>query len=131
MNLDFSRRQSVLSLIIAGFIALSIGVYFRLYPLTSFTADDSSEKAALFVMAKLKILASQQVAARYPNAPAHQKDVLAEKLFSEMIKSKKENVRQSIESVSQSINDTYAPEQEYPYLLASDSFYYNCTQRAY
>lgn len=109
-----------------GIIVLSIGLFFRFYPLHHFTTNDSADKATIYILAKLRQQITAQVNASHATAPQAQKEFLIKKLVNKIIHEQRNQLRQSIDTVAENIpgtiKDSDAP--PYPYLLASDSFYY-------
>ncbi len=120
-------NNSLITYTLSGLIALSIGIYFRLYPLIFHTSNEASEKATLIVLANLRKVVNEQVQANYPELSGAQKLSLAKKNFDELLHHQGQKVRDTIERASLSMDKQLG--SEVPYLLESDSFdYYNLTE---
>ncbi|MDP8213344.1 MAG: STT3 domain-containing protein [Candidatus Zapsychrus exili] len=104
-------------------IALSIGLYFRLYPLLSFTSSDSSEKATVLILSRINKIAKSQINRAHPNFSEPQKQLLTKKLFNELVKKESPRLKETISRVSKEIEKDKKNNKK-TYLLASDSFYY-------
>ncbi|MCA9398875.1 MAG: hypothetical protein KC618_03930, partial [Candidatus Omnitrophica bacterium] len=110
--------------IFACLIALVIGIYFRLYPLYSYSSDAAEDKAALLVIAQLQKQVEEQIRATQPNLPLDARKQLTKKLLNELIHKERDKVMSSIAKISQNIDEKITASREVPYLLASDSYYY-------
>ena len=99
-----NQKKKIVLYILSGCLALSVGLYFRLYPLRHSTAQENKEKATLLVINKLKQNARQSIETTYPQIPQAQKDVLSQKLFSKMLRDNSDKIRDSIASVTQQID---------------------------
>lgn len=117
----FSRN--VWAVIVPIVICASIGIYFRLYPLRNFKPDDTNERATLYVISQLRQRVTEKVKSSHPALPAEQREVLIRNFLSEIMRDEKDQVRAAIRQVSGQLSDSRGA-QNYPYLLASDSFYY-------
>ncbi|MBF0523204.1 MAG: hypothetical protein HQL24_09135 [Candidatus Omnitrophica bacterium] len=123
-----THKRTIIYYTLAGFLALAIGLYVRLFPLLSSSSEDSSEKATLVVLAKLKYAAILQINRLYPTAPQEQKDILSKQLFDELIKKDAKKLQDAIDQMKINIHTTSNPKTETPYLLEADSFnYYDLT----
>jgi len=118
------KISPILKYISTFFIVLSLGLYFRLYPMTSFNLGESSEKATVYVLAQLKGKINRQVQDNYPDMPKTQKDIIIKKLFDELVHKEQDRIKETISKVSQDIGQISSDGRGYPYLLASDSYYY-------
>ncbi len=117
--------------ILIGIIALSLGLYFRLYALFSNTTSEASEKATVLVLAQLKATVTKQVSLENPSGNRLEKNRLIKKRFDELLRAEKENVRKTIDRVAKEIDEKSAPasSNKTPYLLESDPYdYYNLTE---
>ena len=125
MKPKFSKRTiTILSFILAWMIAISIGLYFRSFPLKHFSSNKSSEKATLLVLYQLRMKLAAQVGQTYPHLSKEEKDILTQKLFDNTLRNEKKNVLDTIQSISAGMDKFSGEENNTPYLLASDSFYY-------
>ncbi len=109
---------------LAWILVCIVACYFRLYPLREFRTDDAREKATVYVLSQLKIVAAQQIEKSHPNANTEKKAKLAKVYFDKLLRTDRDNVRQKIDNISESLSQSSPPQQKTPYLLASDSFYY-------
>ena len=129
MRAGFSFFQSKRTFYIFFFLlALVIGIHARLYPLLQFKNGDTKEKATLLVLAQLRSQIAGQIENANPTLPAKEKTILEHKMFQELLQKQGPRIRQTIERVSNNIQQKNPTERTYPYLLASDSFhFYNLT----
>lgn len=112
------------------FIVFAIGTFFRLYPLLHFTPGDSHEKATIIVLSQLKTKATQQIEKLFPNVSGSQKEALVIGLTNKSLHNGKKNIKDAIATVSKNLFADSRSDHDYPFLLASDSFYYyDLTQR--
>jgi hypothetical protein len=119
-----TRLGRIITFLFTWLIVSAIGIHIRLYPLYHFTPNASSEKAALLVINKIKAQVEKQITENYPDVPPQQKEFLAKKLFDDIFRNDKEKIRQSIDKVALQIKQNMPSEKGYPYLLASDGYYY-------
>ncbi len=108
---------------VAFIIAISIGIYFRLYPITKYALGNDEEKATILVLSQLRNQVNAEINAKSPEMPAYQKEILSKKLFNELLSKNKDKIRDSISIVSKKIENQVVDDNK-KYLLASDSFYY-------
>lgn len=114
---------------LAALLALSIGIYFRLYPLLNFSPNEAHEKATLLVLAQVRAQIQNSLEQANPNISQDNKEQLIQKALNEVIHKESKRIRETIAEVSQKITDGIGSAQTEPYLLASDSYYYlNLTQ---
>lgn len=104
--------------------SLCIGIYVRLYPLRTFKPHDTKEKATIFVISQLKEKVKNIVTIQYANLSDNEKIIAEKKLFNELLHTNRLKIQESIKAVSENIQANDPNAQKYPYLLASDSFYY-------
>jgi asparagine N-glycosylation enzyme membrane subunit Stt3 len=124
----FSRSLITYTLIFL--ISASIGVYFRLYPLRTYTPQDASEKATLFVLAQLRQSVIAQVESKHPELSPTEKEILVNHEFNQMLHKERNNVRKTIAKAARSLEAASLEERPYPYLLAADSYYfYDLTEK--
>ncbi len=123
MNLSV-RNNPFCQYFLIYIIVLSIGLYFRFYPLFSYTSSQTSEKATLIVIAQLRAKVAQQIQNQYPNLPPQQKNELAKKLFDELLHKDAANFRKTIDRLSLNMQKGTPEDKKKFYLMESDSFYY-------
>lgn len=123
-SISRAHLRPAITYILIFIIAASIGIYYRLYPLRTYTPQDASEKATLFVLAQLRQSVIQGVSARYPDLSSTEKDILINHEFNQLLHKERENVRQTITKAAHSIEEAALEKRPYPYLLASDSYYF-------
>ncbi len=107
-----------------GLISLTIGTYVRLHPLLSYSSDDSSEKATIIVLTKLREVANLQTEKQNPFLEKTQRDILAKNLFNELIKKEKNNINITINKLKMELEKNRPQKSQTPYLLEADPFYY-------
>ncbi len=111
-------------------IALSIGFYFRLYPLFYHTSDTAYDKATLMVLAKLRSTSKQQVEQNYSNLPKAQRNQIAKENFDRLLHINRENVISGISEAAKKLTKENPPLRPYPYLLEADPYnFYSLTER--
>ncbi len=104
--------------------ALGIGIYFRIFPLLFYSSSDSSEKATLFVVNKLKSSVKKHVDYKFAHLPIEQRNQISKKQFDQMLRKERKNVHKAIDKLSKEMDTQNQNNQKKHYLLASDSFYY-------
>lgn len=107
-------------------LAISIGCYFRLYPFFFHLTSDTSEKSTLLVLSQIRESITKQIDQQLPDLPKHKKAYLIKKRFDQFLRHKGIKVRETIDQLTQNINTDNSKNSKprYPYLLASDSYYY-------
>ena len=73
-------------------IALSIGMYFRLYPLFYFASSDAYEKASVLIVSKLRTAVTNQLTKQFPNLTGPQKNKLIAEGLNHIIHTKSKTV---------------------------------------
>jgi len=119
-----SKLLQIIPYLLLFIIPVLIGTYFRLYPLLNYTPDSLHEKATLLVIAKLREKIEQDVQAISAELPQAQKDKLIIDKLNELLHQEGPQIRKIIKDVAKNIEEDSLKQQDYPYLLASDSFYY-------
>lgn len=102
----------------------SIAVFLRLHPLFHHTSNDSNEKASMLIINNLRKTIKETVEDKYPQMPANKKYEFIQKKFDELLHDNRKDIRKSIFELSRKLDAENQKENLYPYLLASDSFYY-------
>lgn len=127
-NFRYPKKfKTFVALFVIWIITLSFGLYFRLYPLTHYVPNDSSEKATMLVINQLRAKVANQVNIAYPQLPKEEKLKLIKKRFDEVLHKEGAKVRETIESVSANMTKNASIVSDAPptpYLQASDSYYY-------
>lgn len=103
---------------------MCIGTYYRVYPLRTFVPNDSTEKASVIVMSRLRSQVDRQIRQQYPDISAAQNIKLRDQMFRELQKKDGAKIRQAIENLAQTIDAQSGPTPNTPYMLASDSFHF-------
>lgn len=116
--------KSFFSYSIIYLLALTIGLYFRLYPLIYYSTSDVSEKATVLVIAKLRQSVSDFIQKNLPDIPDAQKKIMIQEQLNDLIHKEQKNVRDSIEKVSAMLGKNEISQKPAPYLLEVDSYYY-------
>jgi len=109
---------------LAWFVSSGIAVFLRLYPLINHTPFDVSEKATVFVVSNLQKKVSASINQKFPNIPPAEKQKLIQKNVSDILRTQNSIIKKTIKKISESIEKDSKDIQPYPYLLASDSYYY-------
>jgi len=117
-------NKSTLRLFIIFLLTLVIGIGFRLYPLLNHTKGNSEEKAAVYLIAKIKQNIHNQVATKYSRLNPEEAKILEKRLFDEHFHKNGPQIRKQIYSLSKKMSARSDEGYSYPYLLASDSYYY-------
>ena len=118
-----NRRKLFLTYALIWFITLTIGTYFRLYPLLNYFPSDTTEKATLLVLGQLRAKISQEVEINSPQLSKQEKEMLIKRLLNDLLHKEGENVRRTIDTLSSNMSKDSIKNKK-PYLLESDSFYY-------
>jgi len=105
-------------------LTCSIAVYLRLYPLRQHTSNDANEKASLLVMSNLRNTIKNTVEDKYAAMPPLKRHQFIQTKFDEMVRENRSHIRQSIFNLARDLDSKNPQAQKYPYLLASDSYYY-------
>ncbi len=119
-----SKKSLIPRYVLSFLLALTAGIYFRLYPYFSYRSQDAADKATLFVLAQVQDKIEKQLSAQYPSMPERQKAIISQKLLNNTLHSERDNVRKTIDRVGLQIHQKTPSKRRVPYLLASDSFYY-------
>ena len=101
-----------------------IGCYFRIFPLLNFTTGETTDKATLYVIDYLKTKVTEEVNKKFSTLPSAQKEIIIKKQFDAIVREEKQNVRSSIDQISQNMQQASSSNKTTPYLLESDPFYY-------
>ena len=117
-------QKKWLQLTLIWLCTLSIGFYIRLYPLRTYTSFEATEKASLLVMSNLKRTVTETVTHTYPGISGIKKQKLIDQQFARILREQKGKAIKTITNVARDLDKDNPPDQDYPYLLASDSFYY-------
>ncbi len=117
-------NKKIFPFFLVWFFACGIGLYFRLYPLINYTSNEAFEKATLFVLANLRKSAEETIQQGYPGIPEIEKNHLIKKRFDATLHEERKNARKTIQKIARRIDQEHPPKQKFPYLLASDSYYY-------
>lgn len=123
-NMPIKPATKVLISVILGLAVLSVGLHVRLYPLFHYTQDDSSEKAAVFVINQLRTLIRQKVQSAHPNMPDNLREIIVKNELDAILKNEGSKAKETIDRVSKDIENSQNSSIRKPYLLASDSYYY-------
>ncbi len=117
------KRNAALTAILC-LLVLWAGLYFRAYPLVKVVPDDVKEKATSLVLARLKQHSARIVDSQYPEASSYDKSRLIKQIFDEILRKESRKVRQTIRRIEDQWLEQGPRQRRYPYLLASDSYYY-------
>lgn len=126
MNHSPIRTQAIKEFLLYTILwltALSIGLWFRCYPLTQFTSKQSEEKASVYVINNIRQQITKQVQINNPTMDTNHKNLLIKRMLDQTISTDKKKIQATIYQVAKEIEQS-SPSREKPYLLASDSFYY-------
>lgn len=122
MSKSSNRIKNFLPYLICWVIALSIGLYFRLYPLIYHTSSDAYDKASLLVLSRLRSTISYQINKNAPHTPELEKKLLAQNDLNRLIRDESKNVRYSIDKMAKEIDKKYPGAKKGPYLLEADPY---------
>ncbi|HLF19108.1 MAG TPA: STT3 domain-containing protein [Candidatus Omnitrophota bacterium] len=119
-----NKISRLLPYVLVYLISLALGLYFRLYPLLTYTSSGAQDLASVYVIAQIKQNITQQVEQKFPQLDALQKKILARKLFDEHLHERGSSVREAIDRFSHELGSHIKEGRATPYLLASDGYYY-------
>jgi len=105
-------------------IVCGISAYFRLYPLLSYTSDEAHEKASLLVISRLQKTVTATVYHERPELNKSQKNILIKKRLNALLHKENKKARKAIYGLALNLDKKNPRKDNFPYLLASDSFYY-------
>ncbi len=108
--------------LISGLIAMTIGLYFRLYPLTHNVASDEYAQATMLVLAKVRLTITEQANARFPNMSAEEKQRLIQTQFNAILRKDNAKLREAFDQVGQQLIKKTGEKKHY--LQESDSYYF-------
>ncbi|OGX06701.1 MAG: hypothetical protein A2Z88_09490 [Omnitrophica WOR_2 bacterium GWA2_47_8] len=117
-------RKSALSFLLILVFSFAIGSYVRLYTLINYTSFESSEKAALYVIDQVRNRVINDIDRNAPNISPAEKNRLIKKNFDHIIKHEHRRVLDTIQQVAKTLDLKLQRTLNFPYLLASDSYYY-------
>lgn len=123
----FLRRlatNNIFIFILTWIAVFLIGLHIRLFPLRNYSPETFSERAALYVVNKMKERVAVEVNQKYPNITDAQRNFLTKKLFDDLFHRERDKVRKSIDQISQEFKKQSSLKNTPPYLLASDSYYF-------
>lgn len=105
-------------------VAATIGSYLRLFPLRNYVSSSSYDRASILIMRNAANIIKNNIQESAGSLSANEKDLLTTSSLNRALETNKKKVRQNILHLAKQIDKEYPPQQPYPYLLASDSFYY-------
>lgn len=115
--------MKILKYVLAFLLAFSLGLYFRLYPLLTYSSSENSEKASLIAVTQLRAKVAEQVKKSNPNLSQAEQNALTKNLFDQIVKKDAQELRHRIEQLAKTLELTQSG-RGFPYLLESDPFYY-------
>lgn len=116
--------QNTLTFILTFLFVFLIGLQVRLFPLQNYSPEIHNERASLYVVSKLKEKVAERINQQYPGLNTTEKNFLNKKMFDEIFHRERDNLRKSISTIRQELAKEDTTGKKYPYLLASDSYYY-------
>lgn len=116
--------KNTLTFILTFLVVFFIGLQVRLYPLHNYSPEIYNERAALYVVSKLKEKVAERISQQYPGINTTDRNFLDKKMFDEIFHRERDNLRKSISTIRQEMAKEDTAGKKYPYLLASDSYYY-------
>lgn len=129
-NLKVFVQSSFFRFFILWAIAASLGWFLRLTPLWSHVSDDAYQKASVLVVSNLKKNLKMKIDHENPFMTDQQKSRLLKEEINQILRKDGPQARQAIVRVARQIDRKQNKQNNYPYLLASDSYnYFNLTKR--
>jgi len=106
-------------------LTAAAAVFLRLYPLRHYASDQALDKATIYVTQTANRSVRDALNASLPAGlpPAGRKRLLSRELNA-LLQRDRQQVRQTIYKVARQLDLRHPPEHRFPWLLASDSFYY-------
>src|SRR5689334_7867746 len=105
-------------------LACSLGLYVRLYPLFNNTSFEAMDQASMIVITNLRKMISEQIQTANPELSPLEKQKRLNAEVNAVLHGQNTKLRQTIDTVAKSIDHQKGDRPPYPYLLASDSYYY-------
>ena len=119
MLLILKTRQKILSYIAIFLISASVGIYFRLYPITKIPYQRSRAISYFALLTNLRKAVQNTVNLNYPRSTKREKDKLIAEQLANILKKDKKKVQRYIDQLTKGNLSLYKP-----YLLGADSYYY-------
>ncbi|MDP2654622.1 MAG: STT3 domain-containing protein [Candidatus Omnitrophota bacterium] len=119
--------NKILSLLLfaaMGAVVWGLGIYFRLYPLLNHTSHNAFEKASMIVVTNLRQKITETLQGQSPDMPPVSRNQLATRRLNDLLHTQGAQVRKTILQVAREMDKLDPSRQPFPYLLASDGFYY-------
>ncbi|HSV43108.1 MAG TPA: STT3 domain-containing protein, partial [Candidatus Bathyarchaeia archaeon] len=121
----FKSAQPIFTFLLVFLTAGTIGIYIRLFPLRHYTSDTSWDKASLLVVNNAVNAIRNKINDSSTTLLSEQKQIqLAKTKLNEVMSTEKKELKDAIYRVAKKIDQEVAPRYPFPYLLASDSYYY-------
>ncbi len=117
-------NNTYLKFTVIWLVVFLIGLHVRLYPLRNYAPEAYSERASLYIVSKLKEKIDGQITQKYPAISETERSFLSKKMFDEIFHRERENIRTSIQVLTKEFEKNLPEGRKYPYLLASDAYYY-------
>jgi len=117
-----NKKTLLFRYVLIWIIASSIGLYSRFYPLRTYAPRESSEKATVLVLSKLKNQVKKQVYENYPQIADHEKNIMINKLYKDLIRDEGPRIQSSIHNLTKNIVEQSLSRKKNPYLMGLDSF---------
>lgn len=110
-------------------LTLSIGIYFRLYPLFFSVSDNNYDRAAFLVLTKIRSSISEQIKKKFPQATDLEKNTLIKDAVDHIVRNEGSKFRDSIDKVAKDLEKAAPGSERTPYLLEADPYnFYRLTQ---
>jgi len=106
-------------------LAGTAAVFLRLYPLRYYASDEALDKAAIYVTQTAARTIRHNLKNTLPaDLGAERQNHLVVQQLNSLLQKDRDQVQQTIRQVARQIDQRNPPQRRFPWLLASDSFYY-------
>jgi len=122
--MTFKTNKRLLVFALIWLFAAGLGTALRMIPMSSHVSPEAYEKGALLALNNLRSQVRISVNRLHPELNAEERKQLAIRQFDQLIKDETTKVRGAILSAARRIDEELPNRRAYPYLLASDSYYY-------
>jgi len=119
-----NKNKRILVFFLIWLFAAGLGTVLRLIPVNSHVSPEAYEKGALLALNNLRGQVRVAVDRQHPELNAEERKQLAIREFDQLIKDETTKVRGAILTAARRIDEELPERKPYPYLLASDSYYY-------
>lgn len=120
-----ASRRTIFIYTLIFCLAGTAAVFLRLYPLRYYASDEALDKAAIYVTQTAARTIRHNLKDTLPaDLGAERQNHLVVQRLNSLLQKDRDQVQQTIRQVARQIDQRNPPQRRFPWLLASDSFYY-------